>query len=376
MRLLFSAGEASGETYGAQLIEALRARVPSLEAYGVGGPRMAAAAFEPIVHASDISVVGLVEVVTHLPRIYREFHKLLRAADERKPDAAVLIDFPDFNFRLARELYRRGVPVFYYISPQLWAWRPGRIELVRRYVRKMLVIFPFEADWYRERGVEVEYVGHPLAGVPRPSVTRDNFAAEHGLTEKKPWIALLPGSRRKEVLLNLPEMLEAVRRQGPAYEYVLPVASTLDRRWIEVQVAGSGVKLAGDARAALLHARAAVVASGTATVEAALMGTPFVMVYRVAPLTWTLGRPLVKVTRYAMVNLIAGRDVVPELVQSSFTGESIVRELQRIIPESEARARMVVGLDEVRARLAGSGSAAARASEIILKCLGISASAG
>jgi len=172
MRLLISAGEASGDFYGAQLIAALRRREPALECFGVGGEGMRAAGCQTVVDARDVAVVGLGEVVSHLPRIWREFRKLLRAVDVRRPDAAVLIDFPDFNFRLARELHKRGIPVIYYVSPQLWAWRPGRIELVRRYVRKMLVIFPFEEAWYRERGVEAEYVGHPLADVPPPTVTR------------------------------------------------------------------------------------------------------------------------------------------------------------------------------------------------------------
>src|SRR5512142_707877 len=179
MRLLISAGEASGEAYGAQLIAALRARMPTAEFFGVGGERMRAAGHDLIIDARQIAVVGLAEVVTHLPKIYGEFRRLLREVDRRRPDVAVLIDFPDFNFRLARELHRRGVPVFYYISPQLWAWRPGRVELVRRYVRKMLVIFPFEAEWYRQRGVDAEYVGHPLADLPAPA--RRNFAAQYGL---------------------------------------------------------------------------------------------------------------------------------------------------------------------------------------------------
>lgn len=386
MRLFISAGEASGDTYGAQLVEALRRRVPSLEAFGVGGPRMQAAGFDAVVDARDVSVVGITEVLTHLPRIYREFRRLVRTIEERRPDAAVLIDFPDFNFRLARELHRRGIPVFYYISPQLWAWRPGRIELVRRYVRKMLVIFPFEADWYRERGVDVTYVGHPLADVPRPSISRSEFTALQDLDASKPLLALLPGSRPKEVRLNLPELLRVPGLLGTEYEYILPVASTLDRAWIGAlcgapsrtrrryasATTDSPIKLVDDARAALIHSRAAVVASGTATVEAALMGTPFVMVYRVAPLTYAVGRPLVKLTRFAMVNLIAGRDVVPELVQSGFTAENVAAELRRIIPEGSERSAMLAGLAEIQRQLhpASEVTAAARAADVLLSEIG------
>jgi lipid-A-disaccharide synthase len=401
VRLFISAGEASGENYGAQLIEALRRRAPALDprqqidVFGVGGPRMQAAGFDAVVDAREVAVVGIVEVLTHLPGIYRRFHQLVRVIEERRPDAAVLIDFPDFNFRLARELHRRGIPVFYYISPQMWAWRPGRIELVRRYVRRMLVIFPFETDWYRERGVDVTYVGHPLADLPRPAISRHDFAAQHGLEEGKPWIALMPGSRRKEVLLNLPELLRVPGLLGAEYEYILPVAPTLEREWVSGLVATHicekradvghqntsaeiPVKLVDDARAALIHSRAAAVASGTATVDAALMGTPFVMVYRVAPLTYAVGRPLVKLTRFAMVNLIAGRDVVPELVQRNFTAEKLTAELRRIIPDGEARSAMLAGLAEVQRRLhpASDVTSAERTVDVLLAEIGAVASVG
>ncbi len=378
MRLLISAGEASGEMYGAQLISALRRRVPELEAFGVGGEGMRAAGCRTVVDAAGIAVVGLGEVVRHLPRIWTRFRRLLRAIDIERPDAAVLIDFPDFNFRLARELHRRRVPVIYYVSPQLWAWRPGRIELVRCYVRKMLVIFPFEEQWYRERGVDAEFVGHPLCESPTPSLSRDELAASTHLNASKPWIALLPGSRRREVEANLPPMLQAAALMGSQCDYVLPVASTLDWEWMDAQVARAGagrsigLSLTRDVRAALRHSRAAIVASGTATVEAALVGTPFVMVYRVSRLTWTLGRRLVKVPRFAMVNLIAGREVVPELVQSEFTAKNVAARVQQILNDTAARERMLAGLAEVRARLCGGccgQSASDRAAVGVLKAI-------
>ena len=338
MRLLISAGEASGELYGAQLIDALRRRVPALETFGVGGERMAAAGCRLVVHARDVAVVGLGEVVSHLPKIYGEFRKLLRAVDESRPDAAVLIDFPDFNFRLARQLHRRGIPVVYYVSPQLWAWRPRRIELVRQYVRKMLVIFPFEEPWYRERGVEAEYVGHPLADMAPPKgpfgllSVHQHMPSDRPLQPPRHIIALLPGSRRKEVQLNLPTVLEAAAQVDGKSAFVLPVPSTVPPRLIDRLIGRSRlwINTMDDARKALAMSRAAVVASGTATVEAALIGTPFVMVYRVSALTWKLGRPLVTVPFFAMPNLIAGREVVPELVQADFTVANVVARLQQV----------------------------------------------
>ncbi len=367
MRLLISAGEASGESYGAQLIAALREREPALECFGVGGELMRAAGCRVVVEAKDVAVVGLAEVVTHLPRIWSRFRRLLRAVDERRPAAAVLIDFPDWNLRLARRLHRRGIPVVYYVSPQLWAWRPGRIEQIRRYVRKMLVIFPFEEAWYRERGVGAEYVGHPLADLPA-------LPPPPPLRSPQVPIALLPGSRKKEIALNLPAMLQAARLLGSGYQFFIPVASTVSSQWMVDLIhrsvgrdPGINLKLESDARLALSQARAAVVASGTATVEAALIGTPFVMVYRVSPLTWRLGRPLVSVPFFAMPNLIAGREVVPELVQDNFTAENIVARLNQVLPEGRARQAMIEGLQEVRSRLAaGAASASAKAAAAVL----------
>jgi len=353
MRLLISAGEASGDMYGAEVVSAVRRRVDSADIFGVGGDRMRQAGCETVVNAHDIAVVGLAEVVGHLPLIYRKFRGLLRSIDSRRPDVAVLIDFPDFNLRLAKQLHRRGIPVIYYISPQLWAWRQGRVRQIKRYVSKMLVIFPFEEKWYRERGVQAQFVGHPLAALPDPTITREDFARQYGLDPAKQWIALLPGSRRKEVEMNLPAMLGAAKSLGDGFEWILPRASTLDGDWLrsEIQHAGVSITIVDDACAALKHARAAIVASGTATVEAALIGTPFVMVYRVSPLSWTFGRGLVKVPHFAMPNLIAGERVVPELVQNDFTAENVVMRLRELIADGPPRRRMLAALGEVARRL-------------------------
>ncbi len=382
MNFLLSAGEASGDTYGAQLVEALRQLAPATSFFGMGGEKMRTAGCDLLVHANEVAVVGLVEVLTHLPGIRRRFKHLVAEAARRKPDAAVLIDFPDFNLRLARELHRLSIPVFYFVSPQVWAWRSGRVKQIRKYVRKMIVIFPFEQDFYKQHGVDVCYVGHPLAYAPAPQISREEFAAKYGLNPGKQWIALLPGSRKKEVRLNLPAMLDAaglLQKQGNDFEYVLPVASTLEQSWLREQLAASPlpIKLSDNARATLTHARAGVVASGTATVEAALAGTPFVVVYRLAALTWLLGRRLVRLDTFAMPNLIAGsliagRKIVPELIQGGFTAESVVRELSKIIPDGPGREQMLADIKQVQERLrerADGGAPVARAAQEIMGAL-------
>ncbi len=370
-----SAGEASGEAYGAQLISALRELAPDAAFFGLGGNRMRQAGCETLVDTRDVAVVGLAEVVSHLPKIYGKFRKLINAVDARRPAAAILIDFPDFNFRLARKLHARGIPVFYYVSPQLWAWRPKRIELVRKYVTKMFVIFPFEEQFYREQGIAAEYVGHPLADLPAPTLCRDNFAATNGLNPSKQWIALLPGSRRKEVAMNLPEIVRAAEILGDTYQYVLPVAPTLDSSWLKAELwridhqHKLNLSLVDDARAALAHSRAGIVASGTATVEAALIGTPFVVVYRVSDLTWKLGRRLVKLDHFAMVNLIAGRQIVPEIIQHDFTGKRVAAEIHKLVEDDSSRKAMISELAAVKCRLHpadGAVTASQRAAQLIL----------
>jgi lipid-A-disaccharide synthase len=380
VRLLISAGEASGEAYGASLITALRKLLApaqnSLDFFGLGGRQMEQAGCELVVHAGDVAVVGLAEVLEHLPRIYRLFHQLVREAERRRPDAAVIIDFPDFNFRLARELHKRNIPVIYYVSPQLWAWRQTRVQLVRKYVSKMLVIFPFEVEFYRRHGIDAEFVGHPLANMPRPATDREEFASRSGLDPQKPWIALLPGSRRGEVSRIFPKLLEAAKLLGPEYVYITPVASTLDPEWMKSFLEkhnGLPVKLTNDARATMAHCRAAAVASGTSTIEAALLETPFAMVYQVAPLTWRFGRRLVKLDRFAMPNLIAGRDLVPELVQDGFTPEHLCAALRAILPDGPARTAMIAGLGNVRRALQSPDqrvSASERAARAVLQVVG------
>jgi lipid-A-disaccharide synthase len=374
MQFLLSAGEASGDTYGAQLIDSLKQLAPSANFFGMGGEKMHSAGCELLVNAKDVAVVGLAEVVTHLPGIHRKFRGLVAEAARRKPSAAVLIDFPDFNLRLARKLHGLGVPVFYFVSPQVWAWRSGRVKQIQKYVRKMIVIFPFEREFYRKHGVDVSYVGHPLAYAPEAQISRQDFALKFQLDPGKQWIALLPGSRRKEVGMNLPAILQATGQLGSQYEYLLPVASTLNQDWVRQQLSAPpvAIKLTDNSRVTLKQARAAVVASGTATVEATLAGTPFVVVYRVSRLTWLFGRRLVKLDTFAMPNLIAGIKIVPELIQHNFTAENIVRELKAIVPEGEARRQMIANLGRVQESLRdskGMEEPALRAAREILAAL-------
>src|SRR3954454_20794019 len=333
LRILISAGEASGEMYGAQLIEALRQRDPSLDFFGVGGERMRAVGCDIVVDAKDLAVVGITEILSHLPKILRLYKHLLREADRRKPDLVIVIDSPAFNWRVARQMKRRGIATVYYVAPQFWAWRQGRVRLIRNYVDKALVIFPFEEKFYRDRGVDATFVGHPLAQLPQPAENREAYGAEFGLDAAKHWITLMPGSRVKEVRMNLPTILESAALLGPEYEYIMPVAATIDRRWLQSLVGQQQIIFVPEALPALWHSRAGIVASGTATVEAAMMNLPFVMVYRVSRLTYWMGKPRVKVPRFAMVNLIAEEEVVPELVQQDFTAENVVRKMREILPD-------------------------------------------
>jgi lipid-A-disaccharide synthase len=400
--LFISAGEASGEAYGALLIDELKSRLAAqggeVHFVGMGGPRMAAAGLERIVRAEDVAVMGITEVVRHLPRIYREFRKLKQSLRDRRPSVAILIDFPDIHFKLARECRRLGVPVVYFVSPQLWAWKKHRIKLVQRYVDRMLVIFPFEEPFYRERGVHAEFVGHPLAELPAPEISRAAFAAANNLDPAKTWIALLPGSRAKEIRDNLPEMLAAaallMRDLGVA-QFVVPLAPTLTSNQHEmvrslvnqhgchlpvrlIGAEGAVRPTAGGSRAALFHARAAIVASGTATVEAALIGNPFVVVYRVSPITYAIARRVVTVPYVAMVNLIAQKRVIPELIQYDFTASNIVSRLQPLLPDGPPRQSMMKELAELRGTLRArpksaaqpSAGAIARVAEVVLELLG------
>ena len=321
---------------------------------------MEAAGQQRVVRAEDVAHMGITEVLLHAPRVYASYRRLVGALKRERPALAVLIDFPDVNFRLAKHLHRLGIPVVYFVSPQLWAWKKRRIRWVQQRVTKMLVIFPFEEAYYRERGVDATFVGHPLADVPLPTIQREEFASQYGLDATKQWIGMLPGSRKKELRLNLPEMLAAVAQLGSKYEYLLPAAATLQTEWIRQQIHSAGsraglhlpkIHIVPDARAALHHARASIVASGTATVEAALIGNPFLVIYRLSTLSYAVASRMVQVPHVAMANLIAGARIVPELIQQDCTAQNIVRHLDPLLHDETARATMQSNLATVRAAL-------------------------
>jgi lipid-A-disaccharide synthase len=367
---------------------------------------MEAAGQRRTVRAEEVAVMGVTEILRHIPHIYRSYRRLVAAIRQQRPDVAILIDFPDVNFRLAKHLHKAGVPVLWFVSPQLWAWKRGRLRWVQQRVSRMLVIFPFEEAFYRNRGVEATFVGHPLACLPPITATREDFAAAHNLDPSRTWIALLPGSRWKEIRANLPTLHELAMSdliatsaayttyshgslQTPAdpaahtrYEFILPVASTIKPAALEQYITtlnaehlkyfgpeAASVRLTlvtgpDAAREALHHARASVVASGTATVLAALAGNPFVVVYRVSALTFALARRLVEYPEelrapldpdgnppVAMVNLLAGYRLVPELLQSRFTAENVAAALTPLLNDTLERDRQLTGLAIVRQSL-------------------------
>ncbi len=372
---LMVAGEASGDGYGAALAAELRRR-HGVSWFGIGGDRMELAEVHLVTHARSLAVVGIFEVVRHLPRIYGFYRRLLEEIDRRRPAFAVLVDFPDFNLRLARQLHRRGIPIIYFVAPQMWAWRPGRAKLLQRYVRKLLCIFPFEEEWFRARGVDVEYVGHPLLDAARPTLTRKEFLTCHKLKPDVPTICLLPGSRNQEVERHLPLLLEAAEtasRRRPL-QFTLVRAGTvapelvdsIARRWPGVAL----TVVAENPYNALAAATLAVVASGTVTVEALLLQVPLVVVYRVAASTWHLGRPLVQTPHYSMVNLLAGQRLVPELIQSDFTPARVAAEMERLLDDPAERRRIQEVMEGVKQRL-GPPGAIERAAQAVTAVAGL-----
>ena len=292
--------------------------------------------------AASLAVVGLVEVVAHIPRIYGEYRKLLAAAATARPDLAILTDSPDFHLRVARKLHRQGIPVVYLVAPQAWAWRKGRVREMRRTLHRLLCIFPFEEEFFTRHGVPTTYIGHPLAGLVRPALTRDEFFRKHRLAAERPLVTVLPGSRRGEAARHLPALLDAVERiyREQAVNVVLPASATTGAAFFPERLGRSPIQvIEGESWDAMAHADLALAASGTVTVEAALLGTPMVTFYKVTPLSWLAGKFLVDVPFYSMVNLIAGRAVVPELMQGQMTGENLAREALRLLTDERAARR-------------------------------------
>lgn len=364
--LMVVAGEHSGDRHASALVRAFAARQPGVRWFGAGGPELAAAGVEVLVPLERLAVVGIGEVLGRLPVLLREFRRLKRALRERRPRALVLVDFPDFNFRLARYARSLGVPVVYYIPPQVWAWRKGRTRFLRDYTDLCLVIFPFEEDFLRERGVRVRFVGHPLTGQTAPPSSREAFLARHGFPAGVPRLALLPGSRSSEVERTLPVLREAARLlkgRVPGGLFIVPWAPGLPEVLWERHGGEPLLRVHGEYLDVLGHADAAAVASGTATLEAALLGVPQVIVYRVSPLTYLLGRTLVRLPRVGLPNVVLGRDAVPELLQGACTGPRVARALEGILAGGiQAREEAEELGREVRTKL-GEGLASARAAD-------------
>jgi lipid-A-disaccharide synthase len=356
-RILVSAGEASGDLYAALVVRELKRLWPDADLFGCTGPRLRAEGVRTVVDSASLAVVGLLEVVADIPRIYREYRRLVREAEEQRPHIAILTDAPDFHLRVARRLHSRGIPVVYLVAPQVWAWRKGRLPALRRLAR-LLCIFPFEEEFFKREGVAATYIGHPLFQLVKPSIAREAFFRKHQLVEGRPLISVLPGSRRGEAARHLPALLDAVLRinrectRGPL-NFVLPASSTTGAVFFAERVGNTPVHvIEGEAWDAIAHADLVLAASGTVTIEAALLGTPMVTFYRVTWPSWVVGKLLVRVPFYSMVNLVAGRAVVPELMQDRMTARNLAAEARRLLENEQVREEMRAGLAEVCRHLA------------------------
>ena len=372
LRVMISCGEPSGDLYAGALAAEILQLEPDAIISGFGSERLRAAGASLVRDFKGLSVTGLTEALRVIPRSWQNYRALVRAAEAERPDVFVPIDFPDFNFFVARALHKRGIPVVYYISPQLWAWRRGRLKTMKQVADRVLVIFPFEQPFYDEAGVPATFVGHPLLELTGPIVSREVFFARHGLDPARPVVALLPGSRRNELRAILPDLVRAaalIRARQPGVQFVIARAPHLDETLFAPLAEWAGAKpvmVEGETDAVLASADVAIVASGTVTVQAALHGCPMVVVYRVGPLTYALGKPLVHVDTYAMVNLIAGSRVVPELIQEGLTPGAVATEALRVLTDPRHAAQVKRDLAVVRAKL-GTAGASRRAAEAVIE---------
>jgi lipid-A-disaccharide synthase len=369
-RILLSCGEASGDLYAGALVQALRRREPDVDVFGLGSERFAAAGGRLIEDFHGLSVTGLTEALSVIPRSLRTLKKLVAAAKSEKPDVAVLIDYPDFNFSLMKRLKRLRIPVVYYISPQLWAWRAGRIKNMKRGAARVLPIFPFEEAIYQRNGIDVRFVGHPLIDLARPQLTREAFLSKLKLDPAKPVIALLPGSRTNELTRLAPviaDALPSIVARVPGAQFVVARAPKLDDGLFEpFGISGLTLRIVDSQTDDVLNACDAVItASGTATVQTALHGKPMVVIYKLSPMTYRLGIHLARVDKYAMVNLIAGDRIVVELIQDACTAQAIADEAVKMINDRDYRTRMISDLEDVKRQLGGPG-ASDRAADAIL----------
>jgi lipid-A-disaccharide synthase len=372
MRIMISCGEASGDMYAGALAAELRRRVPDAEIFGFGGPRLKDAGGRLVADYSPLSVTGIAEAVKIIPRSFAMLRKLVDAARELRPHVFVAIDFPDFNFRLMAALRRLGIPIVYYVSPQLWAWRPGRMETMKEYVDRVLVIFPFEEALYQRAGVSVQFVGHPLVDLIRTGQDRTAFLYDRGLKSDAPTVALLPGSRRNELNRIVPVVTRAlplIREQVPGVQFVVACAPGMPDNMFAplVNEANHSLVLVRDRTDDVLASSDVVItASGTATIQATLHERPMVVVYKVSPIEYRLGKPLVRVDTFAMPNLVAGGRIVPELIQDDFTPERTAAETVALLTDASKREEMRAALAQVRQQL-GTPGATARAAEAVLE---------
>ncbi|MFL6353939.1 MAG: lipid-A-disaccharide synthase [Bryobacteraceae bacterium] len=377
MRFLISAGEQSGDMYAAGAVTQLSQRYPSAEFYGSAGPKLIAAGVTPVIDFAKLGVVGLAEVAGHLPAIFREYRKLIRLAEEHPPDAALLTDSPDFHLRLARHLKRLKVPVFYLVAPQVWAWRQGRVKAIRELVDRLFCIFPFEEAWFRKHGVNATYIGHPLAAIVRRKFSREEYLDRHQLPRDARLVVLLPGSRPGEVGRHLPVLLEAVAelRQRFALSFILATPAGFQARGtlaiFKERIQSLSIQIIeNETWDCIGHAELALAASGTVTVEAAVLGTPMVTFYKVTPASWWAGRRLVKVPFLSMVNLIAERKIVPELIQKDMTPGKISAAAAELLANAERADRMRAELAAVRLALTREGDPFERAADLITEVCG------
>jgi len=369
-KLMIIAGETSGDLHGGQLVKELKALDPGLEIFGIGGDRMRAGGMELFYHVSELSFMGLAEVIGHLPFIRSVMKKLEGELYARKPDAVVLIDYPGFNLRFARKAKKAGIPVVYFISPKVWAWGRGRVRKIRKFVDKMLCILPFEEEFYRGRRVNARYVGNPLMDAVNPGQSREQFYKNNGMDQKLPLLGLLPGSRKQEIKLILPVMLQTavmLKEKDPALQFALGLAPGMDRERIEDMIAVSGLEAAlieGPAYDLMTHSRLLLVASGTATLEAGIAGTPMIIIYKTSPLTYFIGRRLIKVPDIGLVNLVAGKRVVPEFLQGEARPGAIFLMAQVLLAEGRPRQVVMAELAKIRDILGEPGAAKRAAGEI------------
>jgi lipid-A-disaccharide synthase len=367
------AGESSGELYGAQLAEALKKLIPGITLFGIGGEKMEVAGVELIQRCESIAVVGFSEVISKLPQVMKAKRRLLKRIRTKKPQAVILIDFPDFNLHLAKTIKPLNIPIFYYVSPQIWAWRRSRIQQIARLIDKMLVILPFEEEIYRQAGLPVEFVGHPLVDMVKADLNRENFCKKYHLSTAKPIISFLPGSRDKEVKKLLPSMLESIpfiNRMLDAH-FILQLAEWIDQDTIDTYVNAfkkTGTLIIGDAYNVIKNSDIVILASGTVTLETALLGTPMVVLYRLSTPTYLIARLMVKIKYISLVNLLAGEQVVTELIQHEVKGKNIASEVMKIWQNPVKRDEMKKKFSAIKSSL-GDGGASDRAARIILESI-------